>query len=391
MSKDQNKEKKKAAESARRKKNESILEESNATESPVRQHAQATITQLLKGSNGKENKEGEDLSSLLSSLEKRVRSLPTVDFIKGEFEKLITEEALTLKLDSLKKELKENFKKELDAAYSVIKTVEKKQQSSDRKVTDLRNKVSDMETKIVNLEEENVTLRELTQSLTDRLKDSNEVIKASEVSMNNLEQYSRINNIRIYGIDDRKSDETPTETTEVVSKFLRNRLGMSIINTDIDIAHRLGPFREDGNRPIICKFMSRRHKIEAISLRKCLKGSGIGIREDLTRKNAKLLEEAADNDNVKSVWSDHGKIIALLNKKKKTTVVVDLRTDLKKPLKPKKKKTAVNEDAQSQARVDGVSGTDSDDSEPNDSVHTGTSRSSIEDRSYQQREIEHND
>ena len=51
------------------------------------------------------------------------------------------------------------------------------------------------------------------------------------------------------------------------------------------------------------------------------------------------MEAAADIENVKSVWSDHGKIIALLNKRKKTTVVVDLKTDLKKPLKAKNRNT----------------------------------------------------
>ena len=63
--------------------------------------------------------------------------------------------------------------------------------------------------------------------------------------------------------------------------------------------------------------------------RRLLKGKAQVIREDLTRKNAKLLEEASD---VSNAWSDQGKIIVKLDSDEKT--LVTLATDLNVPLFP---------------------------------------------------------
>ena len=161
-------------------------------------------------------------------------------------------------------------------------------------------------------------------------------IKVNESHVNDLAQYSRRNNIRIYGINDRKKNETAEETTSLVIKFLKDKLDIDAHVRDIDIAHRLGQFREDGNRVIICRFMSRTLRNDVMKNRKMLKGSAMVIREDLTFKNAKLLEEASAVSNVKAAWSDQGKVLVLLDSDKKMQVILD--TDLKNPLAPKSKK-----------------------------------------------------
>ena len=67
-----------------------------------------------------------------------------------------------------------------------------------------------------------------------------------------------------------------------------------------------------------------------------LKGKAQIIHEDLTRKNAKLLEDASDAPNVSSAWSDQGKIIVNLDTDEKMQVT--LKTNLKIPLTPAPKK-----------------------------------------------------
>ena len=109
---------------------------------------------------------------------------------------------------------------------------------------------------------------------------------------------------------------------------------LKISSTNIDMAHRMGKFRNDCKRPIICKFVSGYTKQDVIKSRKALKSTHMVYREDLTLQNAKLLERASAHDSVIAVWSDEGKIIAFLKNKKKMTI--DWKTDFDKlppPLK----------------------------------------------------------
>lgn len=149
--------------------------------------------------------------------------------------------------------------------------------------------------------------------------------------INDLEQYTRRNSVRIYGIDDQNNRETPAETTSKIIQMFNNNLEIQVKEYDIDIAHRLGPFKSDANRPNICKFLSRTLRTEVIRARRKLKGTRIIIKDDLTLKNQKLLQEAAAVGNVQSAWSDNGRIIVLLETGKK--VVVDLKMDLTEPIK----------------------------------------------------------
>lgn len=67
-------------------------------------------------------------------------------------------------------------------------------------------------------------------------------------------------------------------------------------------------------------------------MRKLLKSTPIVIREDLTTKNAKLIEKLSTTDDVSNVWSDEGKIITqLLNGKK---MRMNLYTDLSRTFIP---------------------------------------------------------
>lgn len=83
--------------------------------------------------------------------------------------------------------------------------------------------------------------------------------------------------------------------------------------------------------------MSKYHKQEAVAARKNLKGSDLIIGEDLTYKNAKLLELATSHEDVKIAWSDDGKIIVSFESIR-IKIVMTHKTDLKRPLLTRRKK-----------------------------------------------------
>jgi hypothetical protein len=55
----------------------------------------------------------------------------------------------------------------------------------------------------------------------------------------------------ITGLDDHDKDENIEESIKTVHKFLTKTIKMELKESDINIAHRLGPFRPRQNRPVI--------------------------------------------------------------------------------------------------------------------------------------------
>ena len=128
--------------------------------------------------------------------------------------------------------------------------------------------------------------------------------------LNEQQQYSRKNNIRIFGLRDTDPKENAFATEDIVIQMFRNKLKKEILHSDIEIAHRVGRFSPDRDRAIIVRFISRKAKADVIYHRRSLKGSGISIAEDLTSKNVRRLTQLKDLDCVTQSWSYDGKLFA---------------------------------------------------------------------------------
>ena len=61
---------------------------------------------------------------------------------------------------------------------------------------------------------------------------------------NELEQYSRRNNIRIWGIPEAKESEDANDTVDAVVNKLNETMGVNLHRYDIEKAHRLGRKRK---------------------------------------------------------------------------------------------------------------------------------------------------
>lgn len=132
-----------------------------------------------------------------------------------------------------------------------------------------------------------------------------------------LEQYSRRNNVRIFGVPEDRNENIGT----VVSNFCKEKLHLDISPQLMDSCHRL-PGKESLHRPIIVKFVSHATKLAVLSKKKELKGTKLVIREDLTKTRNFLLKEAAKKFGSRSVWSNNGKVFAKVDKK--ITIITSL-------------------------------------------------------------------
>lgn len=137
-------------------------------------------------------------------------------------------------------------------------------------------------------------------------------IKISEVTQQNMklsqeldkqQQYSRRNNLRIFGLPVVPSEDTE----EVVLNLFKSNMQLNLEKNMLDRVHRLGKVR-DNKQQIIVKFISYRYRSLVLKNRKNLKGSGIYIAEDLTTNRIKLYKEAQTKYGKEHVWTNDGAI-----------------------------------------------------------------------------------
>ena len=147
------------------------------------------------------------------------------------------------------------------------------------------------------------------QDLKTKLKDSEK--RTAEI-LNEHEQYSRRNNLRITGLQGDEEFQSSIALTEQVSSLLSSKLGLRVEKEDIDIAHRIGKHHREKIRPVIVRFIRRQTKSDVMRNAKLLKGSGIFLNEDLTKLNAEVLASVRvkDPETVERAWSFDGKLYA---------------------------------------------------------------------------------
>ena len=136
------------------------------------------------------------------------------------------------------------------------------------------------------------------------VKEKDKKIEELEGKLDDLEQYQRRQCLRIFGVKEEETEDTDKIVAEVSQK-----IGAEVQACDIDRSHRVGRRDGDRPRPIIVKFVSYRKRSEVYRNKRQLKGSGITIREDLTRQRHGLLREAITKFGLHNVWTQDGVIV----------------------------------------------------------------------------------
>ncbi|GFS09554.1 LINE-1 type transposase domain-containing protein 1 [Elysia marginata] len=152
-------------------------------------------------------------------------------------------------------------------------------------------------------------LREERSVLVDEVQQLRDLTWVLKNQQNELEQYTRKNNIRVFGLRDKVKFEEVEDTTSLVLDLFRGRLGLTHFDPQtIDVAHRIGPFKKEYDRAVIVRFTTHRAANEVLAKRRALKGSGITIAEDLTPTNAAKFRKFREIKCVQRAWTKRGEI-----------------------------------------------------------------------------------
>ena len=232
-----------------------------------------------------------DLIYAMNLLHNKINLLASKECIDKSLQRLASESFVKQKLNELREqittEIKQEIKTEMEKVYEQIGQMNTMIADQTTEIGHLKSVTSDLEVQIETNKSENETLKALNKDLKDTIKQREVKMNYHGKELNILEQFTRRNSLRIYGMHDQNKFETTEQTSELVCSMFKNKLDVTVQMGDIDISHRLGTFRPDGNRPIICKFVSREIKLRVLRARRLLKGSSAVVREDLTRKKRK--------------------------------------------------------------------------------------------------------
>lgn len=156
------------------------------------------------------------------------------------------------------------------------------------------------------IDEEISQLKEEINDVREECKESQSKVSELEIKLeqkiDNIEQYSRRKNLRLFGLAEKQNEDTE----KVFIEHCKNKLKLDIVPADIDRCHRIGKKEEDKIRPIFIKFVGYKKKMEVFQNKKKLKGTGQSIREDMTQKKLHIFKQAVETYGLKKTWTKDG-------------------------------------------------------------------------------------
>ena len=209
----------------------------------------------------------------------------------------------------------------LNSVYKRLEILEGRLFERDEENDRLQKSVENM-TKTIDSQKE---LIEQQKAENKKLKDEIGAVNIEmEAKLNDLEQYSRKNNIRISGLTETGSETAEAATEKVIEKLNEKIPDLNLQLHHIDVAHRVGDKKKGRHRQIIVKLNSRMKRDEILKNRRLFKGTNIFICEDLTKANQLVLTCLRKKmpDEVDQSWSKGGRLYYKL--KRDTDTVLEL-------------------------------------------------------------------
>lgn len=160
--------------------------------------------------------------------------------------------------------------------------------------------------------------------LQKKLDDIYEWKSQIELQMDAAEQFSRGLNLRVFGVGMVENEDVH----QVVLDLFKSKLKIAPLSkSDIEKCHRVPSKSQDVESPrppsILVRFTGDKIRALVLKNRTKLKGTGIHIQEDLTRRRLHLFETAVNKFSKKQVWCSNGVVLV----KSKNNVVHRIETE----------------------------------------------------------------
>lgn len=165
----------------------------------------------------------------------------------------------------------------------------------------------------------------MVQSISAQLQNSSQisttkvksVIQKQNHRLDELDQYSRRDNIVFRGVSEKEGESTTKLVLDIAACA-----GVDISEADISTSHRLGKPPQvrtstSKPRPIMAQFVRRDLRTNLLKSKRKLQGTDfrhVMLGEHLSPGRAKLLKAVKDDDGTAKTWTIDGRIYCTLNK-----------------------------------------------------------------------------
>lgn len=152
-------------------------------------------------------------------------------------------------------------------------------------------------------------IKDFTDKIMSTAAETQRINLLQRYDCDRLEQYTRRDNLRIFGIEEDPDEDEDVLQAKVIE--VAAEVGVKLEANDISIAHRLGRPDERG-RPVIVRFCHRKKRNAVLGNKKELKKKQkkIFINEDLTPMKATMLKMVKEQPGVSNATTKEGKILA---------------------------------------------------------------------------------
>ena len=193
----------------------------------------------------------------------------------------------------------------------------------------LHERINVLEKRCGELQSDNLVLR-------NELKKQQVCLDKVSTACEDLEQYSRLENVLIHGVpvpQDGTLGHLYTAVPDVLNRFIS---GLNLTPNMISVTHRLAPAKPSNNSsghnaptkppPVIVRFVHRSTRHNLLANRKELRGKSVVVTEHLTPFRAQLLKKASSlvsDHKILSAWSQDGKILVKTTQNRTVVVTND--------------------------------------------------------------------
>jgi len=197
------------------------------------------------------------------------------------------------------------------------------------KLSELDDRVASVESRILILEAERNTSTDQSHlvpksEIMDELNNLRAESSETLLNANDNEQYSRGNNLRVSALSADTGADCPSSAISYITNVMRIN---TITESNIEVAHmitrsvQLPDSQAQRRRPVmLIRFNRKDDRDMIIRARKVFNGTRYAITEDLTGLNMKTMNRLRNHDQVRTVWSWNGKILAILSNGRKVVV-----------------------------------------------------------------------
>ncbi|KAK3108227.1 hypothetical protein FSP39_003566 [Pinctada imbricata] len=192
----------------------------------------------------------------------------------------------------------------------IEKKVEERCRELERKheerVIDLQERIDSQNLDIHNLKEQLSECRKEMRGVHHKMKMSEKMAETAYIKSNYNEQYSRKTNIKIYGVQEVREENTQQVTCDVIKKTA----GVELNTQDIIAVHRIPGAKSKQPRPIILKLRNTERKAQVMKKRSQVKRTGNGVRlaDDVTAANTALIKTLNENADIDAAWYFNGTV-----------------------------------------------------------------------------------